>query len=544
MNETIWPLIQNIFMVSGGLGLFLFGMQIMSDGLNNLAGDRMRAILERITSNRFLGVLVGTFITAIIQSSSATTVMLVGFVNAGLMTLVQAVSVSMGAAIGTTITAQIVALKIDPFAPFIIFTGFLMYVVFKKRNIKNTGYILLGFGILFFGMSTMGVPLKVFAAEPSFKSVLSAFENPFLAFSAGLIFTCVIQSSSAATGIIITLIGVGTGTITFHTAVFLTMGSNIGTCITAGLASLAANREGKRLALAYTLFKIIGTIILGSVLLIFPGILNWFETTWPDSPKTQVAMYHTMFNTTITVMLVGFTGQLAWLARKIIPESPNETANVKRLIYLDAGTFKIPSTAITQARRELSRMGQITVDNLKMSIESLFTKNIEKAEKVLEIEKTIDFLNNEITSWLVKIRGLGLSESDIEKAGRMLHTVADIERLGDHAENIAEYTLLLDRGIKISPTALEELKTLSAESVKTVELALDIFSTTDETYLAEANRLEEQVDKLAKNCVESHIQRLKDEICDPRGGVIFTDMVIDLERCADHAINIAYSIVK
>jgi len=179
-----------------------------------------------------------------------------------------------------------------------------------------------------------------------------------------------------------------------------------------------------------------------------------------------------------------------------------------------------------------------------MSIESLFTKDTEKAEKVLEIEKTIDFLNNEITSWLVKIRGLGLSESDIEKAGRMLHTVADIERLGDHAENIAEYTLLLDRGIRLSPTALEELKILSAESVKTVELALDIFRTTDETYLAEANRLEEQVDELAKNCVESHIQRLKDEICDPRGGVIFSDMVIDLERCADHAINIACSILK
>jgi len=544
MNETIWPLIQNIFMVSGGLGLFLFGMKIMSDGLDNLAGDRMRGILERITSNRILGVIVGMFVTAVIQSSSATTVMLVGFVNAGLMTLVQAISVCMGSAIGTTITAQIVALKIDPYAPLIIFIGLMMYSVFKKRNIKNTGYILLGFGVLFFGMSTMGAPLKIFATEPSFKAVLSAFENPFLAFFAGLIFTCIIQSSSAATGIIITLIGVGTGTITFHTAVFLTMGSNIGTCITAGLASLAANREGKRLALAYALFKIIGTSILGAVLLIFPDILNWFQDTWPDSPKTQVAMFHTIFNVTITLMLIGFVKQLAWLSRKIIPENPNETANVKKLLYLDSGIFKIPSTAITQARRELSRMGQITVDNLKTAIESLFTKDMEKAEKVFEIEQTIDFLNNEITSWLIKMRGLGFSDSDIEKAGRMLHTVADIERLGDHAENIAEYTLLLVRGIELSPTALEELNKLSVKSVETVELALNIFGTTDKTQIDEINKLEEQVDKLAKECVETHIQSLKNEISDSRGGVIFTDMVIDLERCADHAINIAQSILK
>jgi phosphate:Na+ symporter len=276
----------------------------------------------------------------------------------------------------------------------------------------------------------------------------------------------------------------------------------------------------------------------------FPGILNWFEATWPDSPKTQVAMFHTMFNVSITLLLVGFVRQLAWLARKIIPENPNEKANQKKLLYLNSGTYKTPAAAIPQARREISRMGEITLGNLKTAIGSLFEKDMEKAGTVLEVEETVDFLNNEITGWLVKMRGLGCSDSDIAKAGRMLHTVADIERIGDHAENIAEYALLLDRGIKLSPSALDELGRLSEETKRTVELALEIFRTTDKTLIDEINKLEEEVDRLAENCVDLHIERLKNEICDPYSGVIFTDMVIDLERCADHAINIAQSILK
>ena len=541
MAETTWEFLTQIFLVCGGLGLFLFGMKIMSDGLDNMAGDRMRTILERATANRFLGVFVGALVTAIIQSSSATTVILVGFVNAGLMGLAQAISVSMGAAIGSTITAQIAALKIDPYAPLLIFAGLLIFLTFKKRTVKNAGYILLGFGILFFGMTTMGNPLKEFANHEAFQALLSSFANPVIALFVGLVFTCIIQSSSAAT--VIFLILIEQRVITFNTAVFLTMGSNIGTCITAGIASLAANREGKRLALSYALFKVFGTLTLGTVIIIFQGqILPIFENIWPDNPKTQVAMYHTFFNTTITVLLLGFIKQIEWLSRKIIPEKQDESANTKSLLYLNQSVLNTPAILVPQAHREVYRMGQIAIDNLKLAVESFFDKDFEKAESVLKVEEIVNFLNQQITGWLVRIRNLKISPADMGKASMMLRIVADFERIGGHAENIAEYTQLFEKGVKISEEAIGELKELSSEAIKTIGLALDIFDKHDESRLPELNESEDRVDALAEFCIESHIQRLKDEKCDPRGGVVFTDMVIDLERCADHGINISETI--
>ena len=542
MQVLTWDFIQNVFLIAGGLGLFLFGMKIMSDGLENMAGDRLRVVLERATANRLLGVIVGTIVTCIIQSSSATTVMVVGFVNASMLTLTQAISIIMGANIGTTITAQIISFKIDPIAPLCIFVGLIMHLFFKKKSTKNTGYILLGFGILFFGISTMGAPLKAFSKLDGFRSMLTSFENPLMALLAGLIFTAIIQSSSATTGIIITLYLSGID-LDFYTAAYLVLGSNVGTCITAMLASIAASRESKRAALAHVMFNIIGVGVFGTLILIFPGILTGIQLIWKDGAR-QVAMFHTLFNVSTVLLLVGFIKYLAILVHKLIPELPDETVANRKMLYLDASIMQMPAIAVMQAQRELDRMGKMALVNLQSALESFFEVDSAKAESVLEVEDTIDYLTDQITTWLIRIRGLKLSDTDMEKLGSMLHTVSDMERVSDHAENIAEYAILEDKyGTKISPAAVEELRRLSEVAVEAVSTALDILKTRDASRLHEIDKLEQKVDGLSVAYVENHIQRLQDEICDPRGGVLFTDMVHDLERCSDHANNIAYSIL-
>ncbi|MDR0469947.1 MAG: Na/Pi cotransporter family protein [Peptococcaceae bacterium] len=542
MGVLTWDLIFKVFLIFGGLGLFLFGMKIMSDGLENMAGDRLRSILEKATAHRFFGIIVGTVVTCIIQSSSATTVMVVGFVNASMLTLTQAISIIMGANIGTTITAQIISFKIDPIAPLCIFAGLVMHMFFKKRNTKNTGYILLGFGILFFGISTMGAPLKEFSKLDWFQSMLLTFQHPFLSLLAGIIFTAIIQSSSATTGIIVALY-LGGVNLPFQTAAYLVLGSNIGTCITAMLASIAASRESKRAALAHVLFNVIGCIIFGTLIMAFPGILTWIQVTWKDGAR-QVAMFHTLFNVSTVVVLVGFIKQLAMLVHKVIPEIESENAATKKLVFLGSSIMQIPAIAVTQAQRELDRMGAMALENLQLALETFFTGDTSKTATVLEVEDTIDYLNHNITTWLVRIRGLKLSDVDMEKLGTMLHTVSDIERIGDHAENIVEYAMFEEKyGTKISQAAMDELRELSDATVETIKLALKTFKDRDASLLHVIDKLEQKVDDMSITCVENHIQRLQDEVCDPRGGVMFTDMVTDLERCADHANNIAYSIL-
>ncbi|MCL1805537.1 MAG: Na/Pi cotransporter family protein [Clostridiales bacterium] len=542
MEFLSWGFIQNIFLVAGGLGLFLFGMKVMSDGLENMAGDQMRVVLEKTTSNRFLGIVVGAAVTCIIQSSSATTVMVVGFVNAGMLSLAQAVGIIMGAKIGTTITAQIISFKIDPIAPLVIFIGLIMYMFFKKSNTKNTGYILLGFGILFFGISTMGTPLKAFSEYDGFKILLLSFQNPVLALLAGLIVTAVIQSSSATTGIVVALYLSGVE-LPFRAAAFIVLGSNIGTCVTAMLASLAANRESKRAALIHVLISVIGVTVFGALIVAFPGILTWIQGNWRDEAR-QIAMFHTIYNVSAVALQVGFVKQIVMLVEKILPELPDENAATKKLVFLNPGIMQMPAIAVTQAHRELIRMGELAMGNLKLALEAFYETDTAKATKALEMEDTIDFLNHEITTWLVRIRGLKLSEADMERLGSMLHTVSDIERIGDHAENIAEYAINKGKYSTVfSQPAVEELRILSGVALDAVKLSLEIFKSRSITRLPEMDKLEEHVDYFSVACVENHIQRLQDELCDPRGGVIFTDMVSDLERCSDHANNIAYSIL-
>jgi len=450
--------------------------------------------------------------------------------------------VIMGANIGTTITAQIISFKLDTYAPIIIFIGAIMHMAFRKRKMKNTGFIILGFGILFFGISVMGTPLKEFSTEPGFQAMLTAFENPVLALLAGAAFTAIVQSSSATTGIIIAMY-LGGVDLPFETAIFIIMGSNVGTCVTAIIASIAANRESKRAALTHVIFNVLGCAIFGILIAMFPGFLVWIQDTFSD-PARQVAMFHTIFNVTTVVILMWFIPQLTSLVNRMLPERPSKSAVEKHLLYLDSTIMQMPSIAARQAHRELSRMAHITLGNLRNAVDAFFANDAEKAESVLETEETIDYLNHQITAWLVRLRGLKLNGGDIEKLGMMLRTVSDVERIGDHAENIAEYVMLRKQGdIAVSDPAMSELREMGEAAVKAVALAIEIFENHDEARLGEVDPLEHRIDDLAKRCVQNHIQRLKDEICDPLGGVLFTDMVADLERCGDHATNIAYSIL-
>lgn len=544
MSGSAWEIVQSIFLIAGGLGLFLFGMKIMSDGLAMIAGDRMRSILERSTSNRFLGILVGILVTIVVNSSSATTIMIVGFVNSGLMNLLQAFGVILGANIGTTISSQIIAFKIDAVAPLFIFIGVVMYMFFKNRNVKNIGFILLGFGVLFFGITVMGMPMDEFAANPSFKAMLTAFENPFLALLAGLIFTAIISSSSATMGILITMYLSGV-TLPFQTAAFIILGANIGTCADTLLSSIPASRESKRAAVSHALYNVIGCTIFGSLILIFPGILSWIENTWSEGAR-QVAMFHTLFNIALVLVFIPFVKPYVKLIQKIIPIKPSEIKNnyEKKLIYINPKITQTAAVAVDNAHREFCRMGHIACHNLELTFEAFHTRNIDKAKEVSENEKVIDYLNHSITSYLVHLHALEVSDNDLEKIGMMLRTVGDIERIGDHAENIAEYVLYEDgKGLKFSKEAMKEMEVLTDVTLKIVKLAIEIYEKRDASKLPEAELLEEEVDRLSAEGLENHIERLRTEECEPRGGVIFTDMILNLERCADHAINIAYAIM-
>ncbi|MCL2300658.1 MAG: Na/Pi cotransporter family protein [Firmicutes bacterium] len=537
-----WDIVSNIFLAAGGLGLFLYGMKMLSDGLENLAGDRLRSILERATSNRFLGVGVGIGVTCVVQSSTAATVMVVGFINAGLMTLVQSIGVIMGINIGTSITTQIISFKIDQISPLFIFAGALLYLVFKRRRLRNLGFVALGFGVLLLGFTVMGGPLKEFASRDAFRSMLTAFRNPVLALLAGIVFTAIIQSSTASIGIIIALY-MGGMHIPLLTAAFLVLGCNIGTCFTALLAAIPASRDAKRAALVHLLYSVAGCLVFGPLIAFVPGILAWVQNLWPDGAR-QVAMFHTLFNTATLVLLLPFVRQLARLVQKIIPEREKENANIKRLLYCDSNALKTPETAVAQAHKEICRMGQVACDNLQLALKAFFTKDAELALEVLEHEKTINFLQREITYWLARIRSLELSAQVLEKTEVMLHIVASIERVGDYAENIAEYTQLEEKyGTVMSPQALEELTALSGAVREIIALALDIYKKYDAGRLPRVTSLKADVDALLGECSKNHMQRLKENVCDPRGGMVYTDLTIDLNHCSNHATYIAYSIL-
>ena len=533
--------IQNVILTFGGMGLFLYGMKMLVDGLEIIAGSRMRSIVERATSNRFLGISVGALVTIVIQSSTATSVIVVGFINAGLMSLSQAISLVIGAHIGTTFTAHLFAFRITAIAPLLIFIGLVMYLFVKQSGIKDIGYIALGVGLLFFGLSVMGDPLGEFARTPGFEAILTAFDNPFLAVLAGFIFTAVIQSSTAATGILIALY-LGGADLSFVTAAYIILGISIGTTATALLASLAGRRESKRLAFANLIYITMGSAFFAFLIHLFPSILQWFQNTWDDGAR-RMAMFYTFFKVILTLIFLPFVGYLAKLMYILMPKRIR-SADTMELHFIKANEMST-SVVIEQSFNELNRMGKMALDNLGLAFEAFMTSDEEKSASVQETESSINYINRQITSLLMELNNVE-AVSDMKKIGTMMYMTSDIERIGDHAKSFTEYNIRTKKkgNLRLSERALDELKYLNNATVNIFSLAMDLFNDLSEETLEKIYHLKRHIDEKAKEYMENHINRLKIEKNNPRGGVIFINMVRSLERCADHANNIAFYLAE
>lgn len=532
--------IYEFFSLLGGVGLFLYGMSIMSTGLRNAAGDQLRAILEHATSNRIVALLMGIAVTVLIQSSSATDMMVIGFVDSGLMTLNQAVGVIMGANIGTTITAQITAFDLSSYAPLILFAGAVMYLFVKKNLVKHIGSIIMGFGMLFVGISIIKDAIAPLSESEAFISFLSTLNNPALAVLFGVAFTALLQSSSSAT-VIFQAFAVQ-GLLTYDITVYLLIGAAIGAVTPNILASLTTNRNGKRTAILNLLINLIRAGILIVLINVFPQILDFIQWLSPDDIGRQVANTHTLFAIIAILIELPFADRIVALSQKILPVLPEEARKTedRRLQYMNQTGELPPAVALSQARLEISRMGHIARDNLESSITAFFTLDDDKAQEVEDVEDTVNYLTHEITNRLVKLRSLDMSERDRMKISQMTLVVSDMERISDHAENIVEYEeQIRDRKASLSDEALEELKTLSEASLQSVDLCLSIFENQRYDQIPQAEDLEDYVDDLQDEIVQHHVMRLMNSECDSMGGVIFTDMATDLERCSDHAINIA-----
>ena len=530
-----------IFSLLGGLGLFLYGMKMMSDGLENMAGDRMRRVLEMLTNNRFAAVGVGAGVTAVVQSSSATTVMVVGFVNAGLMTLLQATGVIMGANIGTTITAQLIAFKLSDIAPIILFIGMIMASFMKKRKYVRLGNIILGFGMLFVGLTVMSEAMAPLREIESFRNFLVNFKNPLIGVLVGAAFTAVIQSSSASVGILQSLAAMGL--IGLDSAVYVVLGQNIGTCVTAILAAIGTSTNSKRAAGVHLMFNIMGTSIYLVLLSFFPAIVTWIQSVSPDNVSRQIANFHTVFNISVTVLLFPLANIMVKLVTMIVPDETKPGSVEKRLLYLDERIAQTPAIALSQTLKELNRMGTITKENFDRSLDAFFNMDEQKVNMVMEIENTIDFLSDNITRYMIAFRGIELSDNDLRLLGRLHHVIIDLERIGDRAENIAEYTMtLIDTKEKMTQQGIDELKRISNKTMQVLEKSLNIFETRNLNQLDELESLKKEFDVMQRDFTNNHIHRLQQELCRPHTGVVFTNMLASLERIASHSINIAYSV--
>lgn len=532
------------FIFFGGIGLFLYGMSIMSSGFQNVFGDKLKGILEGATKNRVRAVLIGLLITLIIQSSSATDLMVIGFVNSGMMTLSQAIGVIMGANIGTTVTAQITAFNISAFAPLFIFIGAVLVLFMKRQSVKGVGNVIMGLGMLFQGISLMKSTITPLAQTEAFISFLSALSNPFALVLFGIAFTALLQSSSSAT-VIFQAFAVS-GILTYHQSVYLVIGSAIGSVTPNLLASLTANRNGKRTAFLNLIFNLIRAAILLILITIFPQILTLIQKITPTDIGRQIANTHTLFAIFAVVIMLPFTDWIVKLSQKLIPQKEDEIRRIndRKLQFMTFTSTALPSIALIQARKEIGRMGRIAHENLETALSCFFTPDEEKEQEVLELEETCDYLNREITSKMLELKNLNLSEKDLKQIYYMTLVLADIERISDHAENIGEYAAQLRTGkAKLSPQAVEELRRLADATLDSVETCVEIFDLNEYNRIPEAEKKEDLVDDIQGEIVEAHAERLMAGNCDPLGGVIFTDLVTDLERCSDHAINIANSFI-
>lgn len=529
--------------MAGGLGLFLFGMELMSDSIEKVAGARLRRILEIFTTNRFMGMIVGIIFTGIIQSSSACTVMVVSFVNSGLMNLYQAAGVILGANIGTTITSQLVSFNLSKIAPLILLVGVVVMMFTKKEKVRKVAEVVVGFGILFVGLSTMSQAMANMKNEPQVVNLLMSLKNPFLATLMGFALTAIIQSSSVTVSIVLLL--ANQDLLPLPITLYIILGCNIGACATAMLASMTGKKDAKRAALIHLLFNIIGTVIIYIALFVAGDqIVELIKSISADNGRF-VANAHTLIKIAQVIMLFPFTSWLVKMTYLIVPGEDQKVGYREsyQLKYIGDKVVFNPATAVVEVIKELERMASLAEENLNRAMNALITLDEEDIEEVYEVEKNINFLNHAITDYLVKINQTTLPIEDLNSLGALFHVVNDIERIGDHAENVADAARQRkEEGVSISKEAQKELGDMLEMVNKIIRYAVEMFARSDESHMQEIVTLEDQVDEKERELQKKHVERLTKGECSPEAGMIFSDIVSGLERVADHATNIAFAI--
>ncbi len=532
-----------ILSMAGGLGLFLYGMRIMSDSIEKVAGAKLRGILERLTTNRFTAILVGVFFTAVIQSSSACTVMVVSFVNSGLMTLTQAAGVIFGANIGTTVTALLVSFKLEKAAPVILLAGVLTVMFVKKQKISRWGEVIIGFGVLFMGLGTMSGAMSGMKDSPVIMDLFASLQSPFLAVLLGTFLTAVIQSSSVTVSIMVLL--ANQGMLSMEIGMFIILGCNIGACTSALLASLNGKKDAKRAAAIHLVFNIIGTVIVyGIFSLAVEEIVMGLTYLAHGDAGRMVAFAHILIKVFQVIIMMPFIKQIVKLTYLLVPGDDKKIGyrDSYQLKYIGEKVVLNPATAVVEVIKELDRMGSLADENLNRAMNALVTLDQEEIEEVYEVEKNIDFLSHAITNYLVKINQTTLPIEDLKSIGALFHVVNDIERIGDHAENIADSAVhRQETGVGFSKAAQRELGEMMDMVNTILRFSFEMFVKSTEEHVEDIRNLEEAIDEKEKELQQKHIERLSNNECTPEAGALFSDIVSGLERVADHATNIAFA---
>lgn len=532
----------SLFKVLGGLGLFFLGMKYMGEGLELAAGNKLRTLLEKITSNKFLGMLVGLVVTAVIQSSSATDAMVVGFTNAGLMELAQTVGILFGAKIGTCVTSVLLSFDIKSIVPLFIFLGVIVMMFVKKNNYKYYGQILAGFGILFFGMDMMSGALKSLNETGLIDNILSSVNNPFIGILLGTAVTAVIQSSSASVGILMAL--AAAGAINVDQAIFIVFGMNLGATMPAFLSAAGARRNAKQVAILNMLITLSGVIIMTPITMLLP-VADTIEKILPGTPAAQISAAHIFFNVAMTVILLPFSGLLVKLTQKILPYHEDPEKDKMAVEFIDNRILTTPPMAVLQCEKEVARMSRLVQKNYNRAMIAFFDRDKDSIDKVIEREKVIDYLSKEITDYIVKINALDVEAHDHQVVAAMYSAIQDLERIGDHAENIVEYArTVIEEGLKFSDTALGELRDISDKCRSLMELSFAMFNAQGGSpeLIEHIIKIEDSVDDCKDDYKQNHILRMDAGVCDAVAGTTFLNMLIDIERIGDHAINVAFAI--
>jgi len=531
-----------LFEVLGGLGLFFLGMKYMGEGLELAAGNKLRTLLEKITANKYLGMLVGLVVTAVIQSSSATAAMVVGFTNAGLMELAQTVGILFGSKIGTCMTSILLSFDMSSIVPLFIFIGVIVMMFVKKNNYKYYGQILAGFGILFFGMDMMSGALKSLNNDGTIDNILSSVNNPFIGILLGLVITAVIQSSSASVGILMAL---GTaGAIHVDQAIFIVYGMNLGACMPAFLSAAGAKRNAKQVALLNMIITLFGVIVLVPLTMLLP-VSSTIESLLPGNAAAQISASHIFFNVVNMVLLMPFSNIMVKITQKLLPYHEDPEKDKMAVEFIDNRILTTPPMAVLQCEKEVARMSRLVQKNYNRSMIAFFDRDRDSIDKVLEREKVIDFLSKEITEYIVKLNALDLEAHDRQIVAAMYSAIQDLERIGDHAENIVEYArTVIDEKLTFSDTALEEMRDISDKCRSLMELSFAMFNAQGGSpeLIQHIIRVEDSVDDCKDDYKQNHIRRMDEGLCDAVSGTTFLNMLIDIERIGDHAINVAFAI--